>query len=154
MEDRTNVRKQGGQGQGNKPGQASQQPGQGRNKPGQQGGNKPDEGSREDRSGRSDKPTTRPSPSGVPNEGRRAEGQHDRLGHGAPERPGGYRGGRQETGGIPNPDDRDDSTSAGSFRGTADHETGAADTEDERDNVASPGRVSTRKVNRQTRNPE
>ena len=154
MEDRMNVRKQGSQSQGNKPGQGGQQPGQGRNKPGQQGGNMPDEGSRDDRFGRTDKPTSRPSPSGVPNEGRRSEGQHDRLGHGAQERQGGYKGGRQETGGIPNPDDRDDSTSAGSFRGTADQETDADDAEDERDNVASPGRVATRKVNRQTRNPE
>jgi translation initiation factor IF-2 len=146
MEDRKNVSNQGGQGQGNKPGQGgSQKPRQG----GQQGGNKPDEGSRDDRFGRTDKPTTRPSPSGVPNEGRRSEGQHDRLGHGAQERQGGYKGGRQETGGIPNPDDRDDDTSAGSFRGTADQRT---DTDDERDNVESPGRVATRKVNRQKRN--
>lgn len=48
----------------------------------------------------------RPTPSGVPNEGRGTEGQ------------GGYKykGGRQGTGGIPNPDDQDDHQSAGSFR--------------------------------------
>jgi hypothetical protein len=45
----------------------------------------------------------RPTPSGVPNEARNYE----------------YKGGRQETGGIPNPDDRDDRDSAGSFRGNA-----------------------------------
>jgi hypothetical protein len=45
----------------------------------------------------------RPTPSGVPNEAKHYE----------------YKGGRQATGGIPNPDDRDDRESAGSFRGTA-----------------------------------
>ena len=107
MEDRKNVSKQGGQGQGNKPGQdGSQKP--------RQGGGQP--GRREGQGGTSDKPSTRPTPSGVPNEGRRSEGQHGELGHGAQERQGGYKGGRQETGGVPNPDDADDDTSAGSFR--------------------------------------
>jgi translation initiation factor IF-2 len=125
MEDRTNMRNQGGQGQGNRPGHQGVGQGQG-NKPGQQGdregqgGHKPGQkgGGREGVAGGSDKPSTRPTPSGVPNEGRGTEGQHDRLGRGAQERQGGYKGGRQETGGIPNPDDPDDDTSAGSFRGT------------------------------------
>lgn len=131
MEDRKNVSNQGGQGQGNKPG-----------KGGQQGG-------REGQGGSSDKPSTRPTPGGVPNEGRRTEGQRRELGHGAQERQGAYKGGRQETGGIPNPDDRDDDTSAGSFRGNANQETGAED--DNRDIGATPGRR--KDVNRQTRKP-
>ena len=49
----------------------------------------------------------RPTPSGVPNESQRAEGAYK------------YKGGRQGTGGVPNPDDQDDRESAGSFRGTA-----------------------------------
>ena len=112
MEDRTNVSNQGGQGRGNKPDEQGGRQGQGGNKRGQQGGG------REGAGGSSDKPSTRPTPSGVPNEGRREEAQHDQLGRGAQQPKGGYRGGRQETGGIPNPDDRDDDTSAGSFRGT------------------------------------
>ena len=88
MEGRKNMSNQRGQEQGNKPGQGgTQKPGQG---------------------GRSDKPFTRPTPSGVPNEGR-------------------------------------------GFRGTANQESEADDTDDERDNVASPAWVATRKS--RTRNP-
>ena len=80
----------------------------------------------------------RPSPSGVPNEGRRSEApggnqkpgqggelQGSRDGQGGMQTPRKdspaayeYKGGRQGTGGIPNPDDADDGESAGSFRGT------------------------------------
>jgi hypothetical protein len=79
----------------------------------------------------------RPSPSGVPNEGRRMEGaggnektegggsqQVGRDGQGGMQTPAKtsgdykYKGGRQGTGGVPNPDDSDDVESAGSFRGT------------------------------------
>ena len=55
-----------------------------------------------------------PTPSGVPNEGRGMASQK-------------YKGGRQGQGGIPNPDDKDDFESAGSFRGTAEQELGADD---------------------------
>jgi hypothetical protein len=65
----------------------------------------------------------RPTPSGVPNEGR---------GAGAQERQGGaeYRGGRQGQSGVPNPDDADDVDSAGSFRGTAEEGAGGDDDDD------------------------
>jgi hypothetical protein len=101
---------QGGQGQGNKPGQGGGQQGQG-------GG---------------DKSTTRPTPSGVPNEGRGTENQHRRQDQGARTGKGDYeyKGGRQGTGGIPNPDDQDDGDSAGSFRGTAGLDTGEDDDDD------------------------
>ena len=74
-----------------------------------------------------DKESVRPSPSGVPNEGRGSDveqGQHQggRQGRRYYE----FKGGRQGQGSVPNPDDPDDHDSAGSFRGTAD-ESGAND---------------------------
>jgi hypothetical protein len=66
------------------------------------------DGNREPKEPEPSKQPGRPTPSGVPNEGRRAGSTSYR-----------YKGGRQGTGGIPNPDDRDDRDSAGSFRGTA-----------------------------------
>ena len=62
---------QRGQGQGNqKPGQGGQQGG----REGQGGNQKPGQGGRQGQGG-SDKSTTRHTPSGVPNEGRSAEGE-------------------------------------------------------------------------------
>ena len=70
-----------------------------------------------------DKPGARPTPSGVPNEGRRMEGEggSQKPGQSGAQGQGGYeyKGGRQGQGGVPNPDDVDDGESAGSFRGTA-----------------------------------
>jgi len=87
-----------------------------------------------------DKPGARPTPSGMPNEGRRMEGEGgsqkpgqsgDQQGSreesasspGQTQRQGQegyeYKGGRQGQSGVPNPDDVDDAESAGSFRGTA-----------------------------------
>lgn len=113
MENR-DTQTQGGQGPRGKPNQRSDQKG------GQQGdGPKGSENDRQ-REGQGDKESVRPSPSGVPNEGRGTEsqqGQHQggRQGHGGYE----YKGGRQVQGGVPNPDDPNDQESAGSFRGTA-----------------------------------
>ena len=59
----------------------------------------------------SDKPSTRPTPSGVPNEGRSAEGQ-------------GRKDDRAQ-GDVPNPDDADDDESAVSSRTAAEIETDA-----------------------------
>jgi len=121
MENRDRTENQGGQGQVGKPNQGGSQQG---------GGEK---GSENDR-GRQDqgggKGGARPSPSGAPNEGR---GTEDQGGQGQAARPGQgayeYKGGRQGTSGIPNPDDQDDIESAGSFRGTADQDTGTDDDE-------------------------
>ena len=66
-----------------------------------------EDGNREQTEPEPSKQPGRPTPSGVPNEGR---------GTGATSY--NYKGGRQGTGGIPNPDDRDDLESTGSFRGT------------------------------------
>src|SRR5688572_33166770 len=114
-------------------------PGQGgKSKPGGKPRGKDGQGDRGNR--QPDKPGARPTPSGVPNEGRRMEddggsrkpgqsgdqqgsreesasssGQTDRQGQEGYE----YKGGRQGQSGVPNPDDVDDGKSAGSFRGTA-----------------------------------
>ena len=79
--------------------------------------------------GQGNKPTTRPTPSGVPNEGRGIDDQHGSVDQGARTGKGDYeyKGGRQSTGGIPNPDDVDDKESAGSFRGTAQTESDVDD---------------------------
>ena len=133
MENRDRTTNQGGQGQGNKPGQGgSQKPGQGG---GQQGGR---EGQ-----GQSDKPSTRPSPSGVPNEGRSTAGSEGRQDQGLRTGKGDYeyKGGRQGTGGIPNPDDQDDRDSAGSFRGTAEPDT-RDDDEDGNEQIVGEGQPS------------
>ena len=68
----------------------------------------------------------------MPNEGRGTGNQHGRQDQGARTGKGDYeyKGGRQGTGGIPNPDDQDDGDSAGSFRGTAGLDTGEDDDED------------------------
>lgn len=126
MKDRDWMSSQGGQGQGTKPGHSVAQPERGTPKPGQGGGTQ-QHGGREGQRG-SDKPAARPSPSGVPNEGR-ATPRQAKQGYE-------YKGGRQSTGGIPNPDDLDDSKSAGSFRGTAEEYEEVDDAEDKGD-VAS-----------------
>jgi hypothetical protein len=56
-----------------------------------------------------------------------------------------YKGGRQATGGVPNPDDRDDRDSPGSFRGTADED----DDFDERDDAP----WESEELNGELRNP-
>jgi hypothetical protein len=72
-----------------------------------------EDGNREHDEPEPSKQPGRPTPSGVPNEGRATSAASYK-----------YKGGRQGTGGIPNPDDRDDRESAGSFRGTAEPKTG------------------------------
>jgi hypothetical protein len=108
MENRDRTSNEGGQGQGNKPGQGGGQ-----------------------HQGDIEKPDGRPTPSGVPNEGRSTEGQGGGQEKGGREGQGDYeyKGGRQGTGGIPNPDDQDDRESAGSFRGTAELEFGGENDE-------------------------
>jgi hypothetical protein len=106
MENRGDARNQGGQGQGSTA------------KPGKKPGNVTD---RERRDQESSKQSGRPSPSGVPNEGKGTPGQpgsNDDRGRNV-QSGYEYKGGRQSTGGIPNPDDQDDDKSASSFRGTA-----------------------------------
>lgn len=115
MENRDRTRDEGGQGQ--------------RNKPGQGGGQQPD--GREGQGG-SQKPG-RPTPSGVPNEGRYE-----------------YKGGRQGSGGVPNPDDEDDQESAGSFRGTAEKDIGS----DDDNRSLGAGQKPNRDQNNQVRNPK
>jgi hypothetical protein len=113
MDNRDRNTSQRGQGQANKPGQSVEQPERGTRKPGEGGGTQR-QGGREGQRG-SNKPAARPSPSGVPNEGRATRSQAEGYQ---------YKGGRQSTGGIPNPDDPDDRKSAGSFRGTSEERSG------------------------------
>ena len=90
-------------------------------KPNPGGGQKAGENDREREAQEGDKESLRPSPSGVPNEGRASEVQQGQHQGGRPgRRHYEFKGGRQGQGGIPNPDDPDDHDSAGSFRGTAD----------------------------------
>ena len=96
-------------------------------KPGQGGGTQ-QQGARKGQRG-SDKPAARPTPSGVPNEGRATTSQAEQGYE--------YKGGRQSTGGIPNPDDPDDSKSAGSFRGTAEEFEKVDDDAEDESHVAS-----------------
>ena len=99
-------------------------------------GSSPGQGGGDERQRGSDKPAARPAPSGVPNEGRKSEGQGGGPSKGDYE----YKGGAQSTGGIPNPDDADDRDSAGSFRGTADDDADASDAdEDDGDQAAGSG---------------
>jgi hypothetical protein len=99
-------------------------------------GSSPGQGGGDERQRGSDKPAARPAPSGVPNEGRKSEGQGSGPSKGDYE----YKGGAQSTGGIPNPDDADDRDSAGSFRGTADDDADANDAdEDDGDQAAGSG---------------
>jgi hypothetical protein len=68
----------------------------------------------------------RPSPSGVPNERKGIPGQpgsNDDRGRNV-QSGYEYKGGRQGSGGVPNPDDPDDVESAGSFRGTTERNRG------------------------------
>lgn len=126
MEGRKRTTNQGGQGQGD-----TSKPGN--NSPGKDADR---EGADRDTS----KQDGRPTPSGVPNEGRRAKAQEGYK----------YKGGRQGTGGIPNPDDPDDRDSAGSFRGTADEETGA----DDSGHGVGAGQGRKQDLNGQLRNPK
>lgn len=134
MENKDRTFNQGGQGQGNKPGQGGQQQGRGEGlggdrKPGQGG---QQQGGGRERQGGSDKPTTRPSPSGVPNESRGTDDRHGSVDQGV--RPGRgdneYQGGRQRPGEIPNTDEQGDRGSVTGFRGTAGEEFGADEDED------------------------
>jgi len=121
MENRDRARDQGGQGQGNKPDQG------GSRKPGRQ------------------------TPSGTPNEGRESGGQAGGHQKGARQVQENYeyKGGRQGSGSIPNPDDQDDLESAGSFRGTAGQDS---DTDD--DQGLGSGQNRDRDQNNQVRNPK
>ncbi len=107
MKDMKNMTNQGGQGQGGKSKPSSRPPGE--------------DTDRQRKDQEPSKQPGRPTPSGAPNEGRRAEGAYE------------YKGGRQGTGGIPNPDDRDDRESAGSFRGTAKPVNGTDDADADND---------------------
>ena len=127
----------------------------------------------------SDKPSTRPTPSGVPNEGRSAEGQSlkcDQTQSDAYK----YEGERQGQGSVPYLDEAGDHESAESFRTAAEIETDAqldlasnaepddetvgdadgadVDLDDEEDesNEASEvtGQSHNDELNRQPRNPE
>ena len=124
MENRDPTQNQGGEGQGGK-----RKPGGGRKGGGQKRGEN-DRG-REDQDGsRQGVPA---SPSGVPNEGRvRVDGEDrpDKAGREVQDNYK-YKGGRQSTGGIPNPDDQDDSQSAGTFRRTAEQDAGTDDNDGE-----------------------
>ena len=79
-----------------------------------QGNQKPGQGG-------SDKPTTRPTPSGVPNEGRSTAGSEGRQDQGVRTGKGDYEytGGRQGPGEIPNPEDQNDRGSRSGFDGNA-----------------------------------
>jgi len=105
--------------------------------------------------GGSDKPTTRPTPSGVPNEGRGTEDHHGNLDQGARTGQGDYeyKGGRQGTGGIPSPDDSDDQESASSFRGTSEQKS-EADGEDDDEHSEGARRRRNQDLNSQPRNPK
>lgn len=70
-----------------------------------------------DRQDQGGKSGARPSPSGVPNEGRGMAESQGRQAQSPRARGGEYRGGQQGQGGVPNPDDVDD-PSPGSFRGS------------------------------------
>ena len=142
MESRDRTSSHGGQGQGNKPGQSVGQPERGTEKPGQGGDTQ--QGPRKGQRG-SDKPAARPTPSGVPNEGRAATSQAEQAYE--------YKGGRQSTGGIPNPDDPDDSKSAGSFRGTEEFEE-VDDAKDESDVASGPEPSGDKQQNSVFRYPE
>ena len=71
--------------------------------------------------GGSDKPTLRPTPSGVPNEGRSTAGSEGRQDQGIRTGKGDFedQGGRQGPGEIPNPEDLNDRGSRSGFDGNA-----------------------------------
>ena len=127
-----------------RPGQGVGQQERGTQKPRQGGGTKQEGGSDGQRG--SDKPTARPTPSGVPNEGRATQGQA-KQGYE-------YKGGRQSTGGIPNPDDPDDSKSAGSFRGTAEDYEEVDDAENDSDVASGTDPSGDKQQNNVFRYPE
>ena len=110
MENRDRTQNQGGQGQGGKPKQGGEQKGGANERDRQREGGGQKGGS--------------PTPSGVPNEGRRRESQQGASNDAGREAQSesGYKGGRQGQAGIPNPDDPHDRKSTVSFRGTADVE--------------------------------
>jgi hypothetical protein len=141
MENRDRTREQGGQGQENESGQGGSQ----------QGGREGQGGNQKTGQGGSDKPTTRPTPSGVPNEGRStagSEGRHDqgiRTGIGDNE----YPGGRQGPGEIPNPEDQNDRGSRSGFEGNAAEKIALDD--DEGDDGSGADQNPTKDPNNQTR---
>ena len=67
-----------------------------------------------------------------------------------------YKGGCQGQGGIPNPDDPDDRESAGSFRGTAEQDSGGDDDEGERGAAAVENRNQdlNSQIRQRDRNPK
>ena len=124
MKDMKNMTNQSGKGQGGKSKPSSRPPGEDSNP-----------------SRKEPEPTKqpgRPTPSGVPNDGQQAEGAYK------------YKGGRQGTGGVPNPDDQDDRESAGSFRGTAK----PIDRTDDEDDVSAGAGQFRRDLISPIRNPE
>ena len=102
-------------------------------KPGQRGsqqGGRADQGAkRKPEPGGSDKPTTRPTPSGVPNEGRSTAGSEGRQDQGLRTGKGDYEytGGRQGPGEIPNPEEQNDRGSRSGFDGNAAEKEPATD---------------------------
>lgn len=80
----------------------------------------------------SDKPTIRPTPSGVPNEGRSTAGSEGRKDQGIRTGKGDFedQGGRQGPGEIPNPEDQNDRGSRSGFDGNA-AEQGVSPSDDE-----------------------
>lgn len=146
MENKDRTSNQGGQGQGNKPGQGGSQ--QGGNQKSGQGGSQP--GGRESQ-GTSDKPTTRPTPSGVPNEGRSTAGREGRQDQGVRTGEGDFEdlGGRQGPGEIPNREDQNDRGSHSGFDGNAAEKVGTDD--DEGDEGFGANQNRTKDPNNQTR---
>ena len=136
MENSDRTSNQGGQGQGNKPGQDG----------GPQGG-------REGRGGSQDA-AKRSNSKFVRNDGSATEGQDIRQEQGGSRGQDAYeyKGGRQATGGIPNPDDDDDNDSAGSFRGTA--KTEPDEDDDDAKRGVRPGQIPSEDLNSQPRNPK
>jgi len=110
MEDRNVMPNQGGEGLPRTLKPANQPPG--------------NDAEREREHGESDKPDARPTPSGVPNEGRSVarQGREEQQ---AQRDDFEYRGGRQGQDGVPNPDHANDDKSGGSLRTAAEIETDA-----------------------------
>jgi hypothetical protein len=136
MENSDRTSNQGGQGQGNEPSQDG----------GQQGG--------QEGQGRSQDAAKRSNSKFVRNDGSATEGQDIRQEQGGSRDDDAYeyKGGRQATGGIPNPDDDDDNDSAGSFRGTAKTEPDEGD--DDAKRGVRPGQIPSEDLNSQPRNPK
>ena len=100
--------------------------------------------------GGSDKPTTRPTPSGVPNEGRSTASSEGRQDQGVRTGKGDYEAKRrrQGPGEIPNPEDENDRGSRSGFDGNAAEELAA--NYDESDEAFDSDQNSTKPTN-QTR---